>query len=80
MKFNELIFSARLTLSQVRCQRPPLPASPLPWYELSHPVQLTLLARPLFEFSALAMQAGELLGDNMKPAPNRTIFQDRLHA
>ncbi|MCC6070225.1 hypothetical protein ACFSQU_10370 [Massilia sp. GCM10020059] len=36
------------------------------------PGELFLLDRPLFKFGALAMGAGELLGDKMKTAPDRT--------
>jgi uncharacterized membrane protein len=36
--------------------------------------QLVLLDRPLFKYGALAMGAGELLGDKMKTAPDRTVF------
>jgi len=35
--------------------------------------RLFLLDRPLFRFGALAMGAGELLGDKMKSAPDRTV-------
>ncbi|RZJ08434.1 MAG: hypothetical protein EOP39_13845 [Rubrivivax sp.] len=38
------------------------------------PGQLMLLDRPLFKFGALAMGIGELLGDKMKTAPDRTVF------
>lgn len=33
-----------------------------------------LLDRPLFKYGALAMGMGELLGDKMKSAPDRTVF------
>lgn len=36
--------------------------------------QLVLLDRPLFKYGAMAMGAGELLGDKMKSAPDRTVF------
>jgi uncharacterized membrane protein len=36
--------------------------------------KLVLLDRPLFKYGALAMGAGELLGDKMKTAPDRTVF------
>lgn len=36
--------------------------------------QLILLDRPLFKFGALALGIGELLGDKMKTAPDRTVF------
>lgn len=35
---------------------------------------LLLLDRPLFKYGALAMGAGELYGDKMKSAPDRTVF------
>ncbi|MGV2880725.1 hypothetical protein D9O29_05870 [Pantoea vagans] len=36
--------------------------------------RLLLLDRPLFKYGALAMAVGELLGDKMKSAPDRTVF------
>lgn len=36
--------------------------------------KLILLDRPLFKYGALAMGVGELLGDKMKTAPDRTAF------
>ena len=33
-----------------------------------------LLDRPVFRFGALAMGVGELFGDKMKTAPDRTVF------
>ena len=33
-----------------------------------------LLDRPLFKYGAMAMGAGELVGDKMKSAPDRTVF------
>lgn len=38
------------------------------------PGELFLLDRPLFKYGALALGAGELLGDKMKTAPDRTVF------
>ena len=38
------------------------------------PGRLVLLDRPLFRAGALAMGAGELLGDKMESAPDRTVF------
>ena len=37
------------------------------------PGRLVLLDRPLFRFGALAMGVGELFGDKMKSAPDRTV-------
>jgi uncharacterized membrane protein len=36
--------------------------------------RLMLLDRPLFKFGAMAMGIGELFGDKMKTAPDRTVF------
>ena len=38
------------------------------------PGELALLDRPLFKYGALAMGIGELFGDKMKTAPDRTVF------
>lgn len=38
------------------------------------PGRLVLLDHPLFRFGALAMGAGELFGDKLKSAPDRTVF------
>ena len=38
------------------------------------PGRLFLLDRPLFRFGAVAMGIGELAGDKMKTAPDRTVF------
>lgn len=38
------------------------------------PGRLVLLNHPVFKFGALAMGVGELLGDKMKSAPDRTVF------
>ncbi|HEY8876558.1 MAG TPA: hypothetical protein VIN03_03270 [Roseateles sp.] len=38
------------------------------------PGRLLLLDRPLFRFGALALGAGELVGDKLKTAPDRTVF------
>ncbi|WP_343733182.1 hypothetical protein [Duganella sp.] len=36
--------------------------------------KLVLLDKPLFKLGAMAMGAGELVGDKMKTAPDRTVF------
>ena len=38
------------------------------------PGRLVLLDHPIFKFGALAMGAGELFGDKMNSAPDRTVF------
>ncbi|MBZ8140755.1 hypothetical protein CLD22_12690 [Rubrivivax gelatinosus] len=40
----------------------------------SAPGKLVLLDRPVFKAGALAMGVGELIGDKMKSAPDRTVF------
>lgn len=42
------------------------------------PGRLILLDHPLFKFGALAMGAGELFGDKMKSAPDRTVLLGML--
>ena len=53
------------------------PMAALATAELAHkplPGRVFLLNRPLFKLGALAMGIGELLGDKMKTAPDRTVF------
>jgi uncharacterized membrane protein len=38
------------------------------------PGEVFLLGRPVFKYGALAMGAGELFGDKMQTAPDRTVF------
>lgn len=38
------------------------------------PGHLVLLDHPVFKFGALAMGVGELFGDKMESAPDRTVF------
>ncbi len=40
----------------------------------STPGRLLLVERPVIKYGALAMGVGELLGDKMKTAPDRTVF------
>ena len=42
------------------------------------PGRLVLLDHPLFRAGALAMGVGELFGDKMKSAPDRTVFLGML--
>lgn len=41
---------------------------------LQTPGKLVLLDQPLFRFGAVALGVGELAGDKMKSAPDRTVF------
>lgn len=53
------------------------PMAALAGAHLAHrqtPGRLRLLTHPLFTAGALAMGVGELFGDKMKSAPDRTVF------
>tara|TARA_R110002167_G_scaffold192921_7_gene395557 strand:- start:2549 stop:2959 length:411 start_codon:yes stop_codon:yes gene_type:complete len=53
------------------------PMAALAGAHLAHrqtPGRLFLLGHPLFTFGGLAMGVGELFGDKMKSAPDRTVF------
>ncbi len=43
-------------------------------FDRSTPGKLWLLEKPLFTAGALVMGAGELYGDKMRSAPDRTVF------
>lgn len=64
-------------IGAVASARSMTPMAALAAAELAHkplPGRVFLLNRPLFKFGALAMGIGELLGDKMKTAPDRTVF------
>lgn len=74
MRLHDLVPSA--LIGTVASARSMTPMAALVAARLSHrktPGRLVLLDRPLFRFGALAMGAGELLGDKMKSAPDRTV-------
>jgi uncharacterized membrane protein len=75
MKFHGLLGSALIgAVASARSMTPmaSLAAARL----LGHrtPGRLALLDRSVFQFGALAMGVGELFGDKMKTAPDRTVF------
>lgn len=75
MKVNGLIFSA--LIGAVASARSMTPMATLAATRLlggRTPGQLVLLDRPLFRWGAMAMGIGELFGDKMKSAPDRTVF------
>ena len=75
MKFPGLLFSA--LIGAVASARSMTPMAAIAAARLSGrqtPGQLVLLDRPVFRFGALAMGVGELFGDKMKTAPDRTVF------
>jgi uncharacterized membrane protein len=74
MKHTGLLPSA--LIGAVASARSMTPMAALAAARLAHrhtPGRLVLLDHPLFRFGALAMGAGELLGDKMKSAPDRTV-------
>lgn len=75
MKMTEFVYSALIGL--VASCRSMTPMAAIAAARLSGrntSGKLLLLDRPLFKFGALAMGAGELFGDKMKSAPDRTVF------
>ncbi|MEB6377744.1 hypothetical protein MXM41_02145 [Leclercia adecarboxylata] len=75
MKLTQFVYSALIgVVASCRSMTPmaALAAARLARRETSG--TLVLLDRPLFKYGALAMGAGELLGDKMKTAPDRTVF------
>lgn len=74
MNIRNLLSSA--LIGAVASARAMTPMATIATARLAHrktPGQLFLLDRPLFKYGALAMGAGELLGDKMKSAPDRTV-------
>jgi len=66
-----------LLIGAVASARSMTPMAALAGAHLAHrrtPGRLRLLTHPLFTFGALALGAGELFGDKMKSAPDRTVF------
>lgn len=75
MQVHGLLFSALIgAVASARSMTPmaSLAAARLLGYRT--PGRLILLDRPVVQLGALAMGAGELFGDKMKTAPDRTAF------
>ena len=75
MKVPELLSSA--LIGAVASARSMTPMASIAAARLSGrrtPGRLALLDHPLFRYGALAMGVGELFGDKMKSAPDRTVF------
>ena len=75
MKITELLPSA--LIGAVASARSMTPMAAIAVAELAHkptPGRVFLLNQPLFKFGALLMGVGELFGDKMKSAPDRTVF------
>jgi len=75
MKFPGLLYSALIgAVASARSMTPMASIAAARVLGDRTPGRLVLLDRPLFKFGALAMGVGELFGDKMKTAPDRTVF------
>lgn len=75
MKLHDLLPS--ILIGAVASARSMTPMAALAGAHLAErrtPGRLILLRQPLFTTGAVAMGVGELLGDKMKSAPDRTVF------
>ena len=74
-KLTDLIFSALMgAVASARSMTPMATLSAARFLNARIPGRLLLLDRPLFRNGALAMGVGEVFGDKMKNAPDRTVF------
>ena len=75
MKARGLIFSALIgAVASARSMTPMASIAVARLLGQTTPGRLVLLDRPLFTAGALVMGVGELFGDKMKTAPDRTVF------
>ena len=75
MKVPGLLFSALIgAVASARSMTPMATIAAARILGRRTPGHLVLLDRPVFEMGALAMGVGELFGDKMKTAPDRTVF------
>lgn len=75
MKNSNLILSALIgAVASARSMTPMATIAAARLLERRTPGRLVLLDRPLFRAGALALGVGELLGDKMKTAPDRTVL------
>ncbi|WP_313478163.1 hypothetical protein [Atlantibacter hermannii] len=75
MKITSFVYSALIGLvASCRSMTPMAAIAVARIKKRDTPGRLLLLDRPLFKFGALAMGIGELFGDKMKSAPDRTVF------
>lgn len=75
MKAPSLLFSALIgAVASARSMTPMASIAVARLLGDRTPGRLVLLDRPVFKIGALALGAGELLGDKMKTAPDRTVF------
>ena len=75
MKNNSLLFSALIgAVASARSMTPMATIAAARFLHRRTPGRLVLLDRPIFRNGALFMGIGELFGDKMKTAPDRTVF------
>ncbi len=75
MKLPGLLYSALIgAVASARSMTPMASLAAARLLDRRTPGELVLLDRPLFKYGALAMGVGELFGDKMKSAPDRTVF------
>lgn len=75
MKLSGLIFSSLIgAVASARSMTPMASIAAARLLGKRTPGRLVLLNHPVFKFGALAMGVGELFGDKMKTAPDRTVF------
>jgi len=75
MKFPSLLSSALIgAVASARSMTPMATIAAARVVDRATPGELALLDRPVFKYGALAMGVGELFGDKMKSAPDRTVF------
>ena len=74
MTLHRLLFSILIgAVASARSMTPIASIATARLLGLRTPGYLFLLDRPVFRFGALALGVGELLGDKMKTAPDRTV-------
>ena len=75
MKITHFVYSALIgVVASCRSMTPMAALAAARFAKRNTSGALLLLDRPLFKYGALAMGAGELYGDKMKSAPDRTVF------
>jgi len=75
MKISKFVYSALIgVVASCRSMTPMAALAAAHLARRDTPGRLMLLDLPLFKYGALAMGAGELFGDKMKSAPDRTVF------
>jgi uncharacterized membrane protein len=79
MKPPELLSSALIgAVASVRSMTPMATLATARFVGRRTPGRLVLLDHPLLRFGALAMGVGELFGDKIRAAPDRTVFLGML--